>query len=200
MTDTPNRVGLPSRSTESLDSVARTDGRTDRTNEETNYDELSFSPNASPAGGHQHFLGLGSVKHSCVPHAYVVYWPNLGVLKVGKSERVRWRAWAGRGAVEVATIDTCCLPHVGRIEQYILRHLAAHAERAFATKADSKVALKDGVGWTECYSLPVSPLRGQAPESDFDYERAYGLVLPSAVREAIQLFNPAWHPYHRRTA
>ena len=73
----------------------------------------------------------GEDRHSHTPHIYVVYWPHLGVLKIGISAKARWLAWECRGGKVIATMTTCCMEHAARIEAWLLSHLADTGTRAF---------------------------------------------------------------------
>lgn len=150
---------------------------------------------ASRAGGLKTFAKPLRFSHDKTPHVYVVYWPDQAVIKVGMSNKVRWRAWRGRGAVEIATLDTCCMSHAHTIERWLLAYLKMDAKPAFASRDASRVILGDGVGWTECYQLEVGPFFGDPSQHAVDYGRSYGLDYPTNLFEALLRHeSTAWHP------
>lgn len=200
MTEPLDRVGLPSRST---DSHGRTDGRT---NEEATHLEINPSPNASRAGGLDDSaaesgaarldddLHYGQHDHS--PHVYVVYWPEIATIKVGITEaQERWEWWTKRGAVLIATAHTCCMDHARRIERYMLGILSQYGARAFASEEAARFALgrKRG-GYTECYRLVQSSRKGWDPLGDYDWESAYGLILPAEFEACFETYDFAIYP------
>lgn len=145
----------------------------------------NISPNATRAGRHN---------HDHIPHVYVVCWPELGIVKIGISTTVRWEKWHSRGAVTVATKDACCASHARSIESWMLKRLSRFGARAFASEQDARFALgKQRGGYTECYRLVQSPLFGAPPEHVFDYERAYGLILPRDTRDDLEHYHFARH-------
>jgi hypothetical protein len=179
-------IGIPSRTTESGVRLARiqTDGGT---NEEVSHLEMNSSPNATPAGGLEEFP---EIVHDHVPHIYVMYWPEHGILKVGISAKARWEQWRRLGAVPIATADTCCMEHARTIEAWMLKRLSRFGARAFFSEEEARFALgKKRGGYSECYRLVQSPRRGELPDSPYDYERAYGLILPPPILADIEAYN-----------
>jgi hypothetical protein len=145
---------------------------------------MNRSPNVSRAGGQGEFIDDiddQHIAHAAKPHVYVMYWPEFGIIKAGVTGvgNPRWNSWLRHGAVLLMIGDTCCMEHARRIEGFLLNELSRFGGRAFTGATDARAVLgKHKGGWTECYRLVQSPRFGEAPEGSFDYERAYGLILP----------------------
>lgn len=161
-----------------------THGRTDaRTNADGKSSDVG-SPSVTRTGGQEDFAISEVTQHTHTPHVYVIYWPDYAILKIGISETWRWRAWHRRGAVDVAATDTCCMEHARAIEQWMLKRLAKYGARAFQSQEDARLLLgRHKGGYTECYRLVQSPRHGEQPASPYDYERAYGLILPPEIED-----------------
>lgn len=183
MTDTVDRLATPSRASEWLDLVARTDGPDGLTKMNSPSDESS--PSVTPAGGQDDF----SHQHTG-PHVYIVYWPDLAILKVGVSKAQRWRSW--RGMVEIAVLHTCCMEHARTLERWMLDRVRPFG--AQISKAEGQQATGRGGGYTECVRLVQSPRKGELVMDPWDWERAYGLILPAEFASEIGRLDFARHP------
>jgi hypothetical protein len=173
-----------------------------------------YSPNgdvsssATRTGG-QDDLAPDHVHHDHQPHVYVVYWPDIATIKVGiTSGQDRWQWWTKRGGVLIATTDPCCMNHARGIEKWMLGRIARYGAPAFRSEQDARLVLgrKRG-GYTECYRLVQSPRFGDTPEHPYDYERAYGLILPHEIEHDLDHYDFAryeitdsWDDHSRRSA
>jgi hypothetical protein len=100
------------------------------------------------------------------PHeVYVVYWPEIQMVKVGATCKRRWRGFVARGAQVVGLIE--CEPgaamyHVEADLRSAISHLVART--GFADKSDARPYLgTSGAGYMECrHMAPDSLLRLEA--------------------------------------
>lgn len=93
----------------------------------------------------------GYKKHN--PSVYVVRWPD-GVLKVGYTEKQRWRKFALLGAELLAVYEFASHVPAFGLESVGLSFLARFGEPAFETIDDSYEHVgPDGGGYRECYRL-----------------------------------------------
>lgn len=93
----------------------------------------------------------GYKKHN--PTTYVVQWPD-GVVKVGYTEKQRWRKFVILGATVLATYEFDSHVPAFAAEQMGLDWLAQHGAQAFGALADSRMHVgPDGGGYKECYRI-----------------------------------------------
>lgn len=88
------------------------------------------------------------------PTVYVVIWDADSIVKVGYSERQRWRKFAIRGArvAELVTFQHFSAAMSAELEAH--RFLWAKVPLAFASASDAASHLgPDGGGWCETYHL-----------------------------------------------
>lgn len=85
---------------------------------------------------------------------YIVYWPTVNVVKVGVSQRRRWRGFIQRGAVVVDLIE-----HEYQADAWVWEALVQEAFRrvaplAFSSAAEAAPYLgRGGAGYLECFRL-----------------------------------------------
>lgn len=93
----------------------------------------------------------GYKKHN--PTTYVVQWPD-GVVKVGYSEKQRWRKFVLLGATVVALYEFDSHVPAFAAETWGQDWLRAHGELAFPTIGDSRLHVgPDGGGYCECFVI-----------------------------------------------
>lgn len=83
---------------------------------------------------------------------YAVYWPEHGVLKVGKGRSVeRQKVWVRRGAdVIMQLVDV-----PASWERRIHARLSATFLRAFDNERDARWLLGSAFGFSECFIVPA---------------------------------------------
>jgi hypothetical protein len=82
------------------------------------------------------------------PMVYFVSWDDAGIIKVGSSERQRWRRFALRGARIVELVERD-YGHESECHAW----LRGTYPLAFSTGAEAVPYLGDGDGYLECYRI-----------------------------------------------
>lgn len=96
------------------------------------------------------------------PTVYIVYWPEINVVKAGFSCNQRWRSFALRGAVVVDLVPCGNARDAFALERLVDRALQSVCRRRpFKSAAEAAPYLGNrGGGYLECWSLPpgVNPM------------------------------------------
>lgn len=203
MTEALKRLGIPTRLTESLPPLARTD-LDGLTNEARTHHGMNSSPNVSRAGGQNRFL------------VYVVIWPKDQSIKAGyTATEKRWRSFASHRDGVLFELTAFPSERLARAyEATVLGMLALAAPPRFPSAFDALRLFGRNNGWTEIYDLPVrmadlDRLAGWMPtpylgDRLWTPEDAYNVLRrrnEEAAQQARRAFNDAIRAAkHRRAA
>ena len=121
-------------------------------------------------------MGYRKTKHTI----YTVFWPKRRIIKVGYSEKQRWRSFEIRGANTIGLMEFDDISDALAFERACHYGLSRVCRPAFPSSSTaSKYLGHGGGGYSECYVLPADLMESEM--LDFiDYQladvHAFGVI------------------------